>query len=60
MLLINRPGVRAITTFVSATKLTLSVTVSRTAGVGAYTVKVVNPDGGGGTCVNCYSVTASG
>lgn len=60
VLLINRPGVRAITTFVSATTLTLSVTVTRTAGVGAYTVKAVNPDGGGGTCVNCFSVTAAG
>jgi len=60
VLITGRAGVRATVTFVSATKLTLSVTVSRTAGLGTYTVKVVNPDGGGGTCVNCFSVTASG
>lgn len=60
VLITGRTGVKATVTFVSATKLTLSVTVSRTAGIGTYTVKVGNPDGGSGSCVNCFSVTAAG
>ncbi len=60
VLITGRPGVRATVTFVSATKLTLSVTVARTAGLGTYTVKVGNPDGGVGSCANCFSVTAGG
>src|SRR6266581_2953511 len=45
------------TTFVSATKLTASITISSTTTTGARTVKVVNPDKGVGSCAGCFTVT---
>lgn len=46
------------TEYVSATSLRLTVDVTESANTGGYDVRIVNPDGGAGTCVNCFTVTA--
>ncbi|MBA2553452.1 MAG: hypothetical protein H0V10_07125, partial [Geodermatophilaceae bacterium] len=51
-------GVTLTTTYVSATTLRLSVTVFKTATLGVYDVKVINPDGGVGFCTGCFRVIA--
>ena len=43
-------------TVVNATTLTATIAVPASAPVGAYTVTVINPDGGKGTCKTCLSV----
>jgi len=45
------------TTFVSSSRLTATVTIGAGTTIGARTVKVVNPDGGTGSCTGCFSVT---
>jgi hypothetical protein len=45
-------------TVVSASTITAKVTVGATATLGAYEVKVTNPDGGVGTCDACFSIIA--
>lgn len=47
------------TTFVSATQLTVSVTVAADAALGSRDVIVTNPDGGTRTAVNGFTVTAA-
>jgi outer membrane protein assembly factor BamB len=43
--------------FVSPTQLTAKLSVAATATLGAYTVKITNPDGGTGSCVGCLTIT---
>jgi uncharacterized delta-60 repeat protein len=44
-------------TFVSSGQITVSITISSGAATGSRTVAVSNPDGGRGTCRNCFTVT---
>jgi hypothetical protein len=46
-----------LTKYVSTTKLTVTVNVGSAAALGAYTAKVVAPDGGVGLCSGCLTVT---
>jgi peptidoglycan/xylan/chitin deacetylase (PgdA/CDA1 family) len=52
-------GVSATVTAVTATKLTMSVTVAGDATVGARYVTVTQPNGGRGTCQACFTVGAA-
>jgi hypothetical protein len=47
------------TTFVSATQLTVNVTVAANAALGANNVTVTNPDGGTRTATNAFTVVAA-
>ncbi len=52
-------GIRTPATFVSATQLDLSVTVTSTVAPGTYNLVVDNPDGGHFHCGGCITVTAA-
>ncbi len=55
----GNPGVKVnSTTFVSSTKLQVSVTLYPAAVVGGYDVRVTNPDKGVGVCTDCFYVLA--
>jgi peptidoglycan/xylan/chitin deacetylase (PgdA/CDA1 family) len=52
-------GVSAAVTSVTASKLTMSVTVAGDATVGSRDVTVTQPNGGRGTCQACFTVDAA-
>jgi outer membrane protein assembly factor BamB len=55
----SHSGITAVTTFVSATQLDLSVKVAAAEAPGAYNVIVTNPDGGKFKCTGCLTVTGA-
>lgn len=59
-LLTGNPGAAVLdTSVVSPTTLRITVTIANVAVVGRYDVRVTNPDGGTGTCHDCFTVTAA-
>ncbi len=54
----SHSGIHAAVTFVSATQLDLSVTISATEPPGAYNLDLTNPDGGKFNCKSCLTVTS--
>jgi len=55
----SHSGITAVTTFVSATQLDLSVKVASTVVPGAYNLIVTNPDTGKFNCTGCLTVTGA-
>ncbi len=55
----SHSGITAVTTFVSATQLDLSVSVAAAETPGSYNLIVTNPDGGHFNCTGCLTVTGS-
>jgi hypothetical protein len=51
-------GISIVTTFVSPTKLDLSVTIATSVAAGSYNLAVSDPDGGIGICKGCLNVTS--
>jgi hypothetical protein len=45
------------TSFVSSTQLTANITIAASAPAVAGNITVTNPDGGSGSCANCFTVT---
>lgn len=54
---VSHTGITAKATFVSSTRLDLSVTVAGTVSPGPYNLDLTNPDGGKFNCVGCLTVT---